>query len=89
MEIGYEVERIFNSELAGSAHPLAECPGITCFEANGHLRPLRAIEGDVIRLALEAYGWRLCQVSRDLRISRSTLYRKLDELGISQPRKKH
>lgn len=57
--------------------------GVTLFEQDGHLRPLDAIEADVIRLAIGHYRGRMSEVARRLRIGRSTLYRKLDDLGIS------
>jgi DNA-binding NtrC family response regulator len=58
--------------------------GITLFEANGHMRTLDAIEADVIRLAIGHYRGRMTEVARRLGIGRSTLYRKLAELGISE-----
>jgi DNA-binding NtrC family response regulator len=57
--------------------------GITLFESNGHLRTLNEIEADVIRLAIGHYRGRMSEVARRLGIGRSTLYRKLAELGIS------
>lgn len=56
--------------------------GITLFEANGHLRALSDIEADVIRLAIGHYRGRMTEVARRLGIGRSTLYRKLGDLGI-------
>ena len=54
------------------------------FDSNGHLRPLEAIEADVIRLAIDHYSGRMSEVARRLGIGRSTLYRKLGELGIHE-----
>ena len=56
--------------------------GVTLFEPSGHLRSLDAIEADVIRLAIGHYRGRMTEVARRLGIGRSTLYRKLGELGI-------
>jgi len=56
--------------------------GVTLFEADGHMRSLDAIEADVIRLAIGHYRGRMTEVARRLGIGRSTLYRKLGELGI-------
>lgn len=56
--------------------------GVTLYEADGHLRPLSDIEADVIRLAIGHYRGRMTEVARRLGIGRSTLYRKLAELGI-------
>ena len=64
------------------AGPTAGGGGITLYETSGHLRPLDAIEADVIRLAIGHYRGRMTEVARRLGIGRSTLYRKLGELGI-------
>ncbi|MGK6354449.1 sigma-54-dependent transcriptional regulator [Sphingomonas sp. DT-207] len=58
--------------------------GITLFRPDGHLRALDEIEADVIRLAIGHYRGRMTEVARRLGIGRSTLYRKLGELGIDQ-----
>ena len=62
---------------------MAGAPAITLFQSDGHLRPLEEIEADVIRLAIGHYQGRMSEVARRLGIGRSTLYRKLAELGIS------
>ncbi|WP_340265531.1 sigma-54-dependent transcriptional regulator [Sphingobium mellinum] len=66
--------------------PVAQSPreaaGITLFEGDGHVRQLAEIEADVIRLAIGHYRGRMTEVARRLGIGRSTLYRKLAELGI-------
>ena len=59
-----------------------EAAGITLFEGDGHVRQLAEIEADVIRLAIGHYRGRMTEVARRLGIGRSTLYRKLTELGI-------
>ena len=75
-------------ELAGLCDANLRAPGsareagITLYRADGHLRPLEDIEADVIRLAIGHYQGRMTEVSRRLAIGRSTLYRKLVELGI-------
>ena len=51
--------------------------------ADGEVRPLAEVEAAMIRLALERYSGRMTLVARRLGIGRSTLYRKLKELGIS------
>jgi DNA-binding NtrC family response regulator len=58
--------------------------GIAVFLPDGNLRPLDEIEADVIRLAIGHYRGRMTEVARRLGIGRSTLYRKLGELGIDQ-----
>ena len=57
--------------------------GVALFQPDGNLRALDAIEADVIRLAIGHYRGRMTEVARRLGIGRSTLYRKLTELGIS------
>ena len=64
---------------AGAVH---EEPGIMLYTPDGNLRSLDDIEGDVIRLAIGLYRGRMSEVARRLGIGRSTLYRKLGELGI-------
>ncbi|HWH17892.1 MAG TPA: sigma-54 dependent transcriptional regulator [Allosphingosinicella sp.] len=61
---------------------LAHGPGITLYRPDGNLRPLEEIEADVIRLAIGHYQGRMTEVARRLGIGRSTLYRKLAELGM-------
>ncbi len=57
--------------------------GVALYQPDGNLRALDAIEADVIRLAIGHYRGRMTEVARRLGIGRSTLYRKLAELGIS------
>ncbi|HEV2079678.1 MAG TPA: sigma-54 dependent transcriptional regulator [Allosphingosinicella sp.] len=68
---------------ASAAAALAHAPGITLYRPDGNLRSLDEIEADVIRLAIGHYQGRMTEVARRLGIGRSTLYRKLAELGIS------
>lgn len=67
-----------------SSPALAMSGGVTLFRADGNLRALEEIEADVIRLAIGHYRGRMTEVARRLGIGRSTLYRKLGELGIDQ-----
>lgn len=59
--------------------------GLVLYTEDGNLRPLREIESDIIRLAIGHYNGRMTQVARKLGLGRSTLYRKLAELGIESP----
>ncbi len=56
--------------------------GVQLFGPDGHLRTLEEIEADVIRLAIGHYRGRMSEVARRLGIGRSTLYRKVGDLGI-------
>jgi DNA-binding NtrC family response regulator len=49
---------------------------------DGHVRPMDAVEADTIRFAIERYRGRMSEVARRLQIGRSTLYRKLKDLGL-------
>ena len=73
--------------LGGSGHtqvPHQEGVGVMLYAPDGNLRPLEDIEADVIRLAIGHYRGRMTEVARRLGIGRSTLYRKLSELGIGE-----
>lgn len=59
-----------------------EDAGVMLYTPDGNLRPLEEIEADVIRLAIGHYRGRMTEVARRLGIGRSTLYRKLGDLGI-------
>lgn len=70
------------SALAPSPSAVTGGPNVALFTPDGHLRSLEEIEADVIRLAIGHYRGRMTEVARRLGIGRSTLYRKLSELGI-------
>ena len=61
-----------------------EAIGVVLYTQDGNLRPLEEIEADVIRLAIGHYRGRMTEVARRLGIGRSTLYRKLSDLGIGE-----
>jgi DNA-binding NtrC family response regulator len=67
---------------ARSEEMIAGAPQVTLFTGDGHLRLLEEIEADIIRLAIGHYRGRMTEVARRLGIGRSTLYRKLGDLGI-------
>lgn len=67
---------------ARSEEAIAGAPAVTLFTTDGHLRLLEDIEADIIRLAIGHYRGRMTEVARRLGIGRSTLYRKLGDLGI-------
>ena len=51
-------------------------------DGTGEVRPLEEIEAEVIRFAISHYRGQMSEVARRLHIGRSTLYRKLDALGL-------
>ncbi|WP_375382398.1 sigma-54-dependent transcriptional regulator [uncultured Sphingomonas sp.] len=79
-----QIAALGQQRLAPPRVPLtmATSGGVTLFRADGNLRALDEIEADVIRLAIGHYRGRMTEVARRLGIGRSTLYRKLGELGI-------
>jgi len=81
-----QIAQLASGRPAGDAPAPQGFPhaGITLFRPDGNLRPLDEIEADVIRLAIGHYRGRMTEVARRLGIGRSTLYRKLGELGIDQ-----
>ena len=52
--------------------------------AEGDVRPLDEIEADLIRYAMSHYRGQMSEVARRLQIGRSTLYRKLEALGLGE-----
>ena len=61
---------------------MSGAPQVELYRRDGHLRSLDEIEADIIRLAIGHSRGRMTEVARRLGIGRSTLYRKLGELGI-------
>jgi DNA-binding NtrC family response regulator len=55
---------------------------LSLLDQNGEIRPLEDMETEVIRFAITHYRGQMSEVARRLRIGRSTLYRKLDQLGL-------
>jgi DNA-binding NtrC family response regulator len=58
--------------------------GIPAVTESGDIRPLEAIEADMIRLALGRYRGHMTEVAKRLGIGRSTLYRKMREFGLEE-----
>jgi len=55
---------------------------VTAFDTDGHLRTLADVEADMIHLAIRKYSNHMSEIARRLGIGRSTLYRKVRELGL-------
>jgi DNA-binding NtrC family response regulator len=75
------------SPAAGSIAPQQpdSGPTLALLDAQGEVRPVEELEAEVIRFAIAHYRGQMSEVARRLQIGRSTLYRKLDALGL-QPR---
>jgi DNA-binding NtrC family response regulator len=72
-----------------AAWPETKAPAFTnpahalrLIDARGDVRPLEDIEREVIRFAIAHYREQMSEVARRLGIGRSTLYRKLEGLGL-------
>ena len=59
-----------------------EAAAIRALDAEGHIRPLEAIEAELIQLAIGLCNGRMSEVSRRLGVGRSTLYRKIRDTGL-------
>ena len=56
--------------------------GIPALSDAGDIRSLEAVEADMIRLAFGRYRGRMTEIAKRLGIGRSTLYRKMREIGL-------
>ena len=56
--------------------------GIPALSNTGDIRSLDAVEADMIRLAFGRYRGRMTEIAKRLGIGRSTLYRKMREIGL-------
>jgi DNA-binding NtrC family response regulator len=59
-------------------------PSLALTDSHDDVRPLEDIEREVIRFAIAHHRGQMSEVARRLKIGRSTLYRKLEGLGISE-----
>jgi DNA-binding NtrC family response regulator len=80
----FEVPQLldFGAEVAplnGLAHD-----ALGLLDTHGDVRPLEEIEAEVIRFAIAHYRGQMSEVARRLQIGRSTLYRKLENLGLAE-----
>ena len=70
--------RLLNQPVRGFGYE----PALPLFDDGGHVRALADIEAEAIRFAISHYRGQMSEVARRLHIGRSTLYRKLDWLGL-------
>jgi DNA-binding NtrC family response regulator len=71
-----------NGAVGASLLPHASTYTLSGTDISGQMRKLEDIESEVIRMAIVRYDGHMSEVARRLGIGRSTLYRKLKELGI-------
>jgi DNA-binding NtrC family response regulator len=69
-----------------AASPPAAADALALLDASGEVRPLEELEAELIRYAITHYRGQMSEVARRLQIGRSTLYRKLEALGLNTER---
>jgi DNA-binding NtrC family response regulator len=69
-------------ELRKPAPLTRAAPSLALTDAHGEVRSLGAIERETKRFAIAHYRNQMSEVARRLKIGRSTLYRKLEGLGL-------
>jgi DNA-binding NtrC family response regulator len=72
------VERRLDQTVRGFGYE----PAVALLDESGHVRALADIEAEAIRFAISHYRGQMSEIARRLHIGRSTLYRKLDSLGL-------
>ena len=72
-----------------AAAPAATPYALNAVDASNHMRKLEDVESEVIRMAISRYDGHMSEVARRLGIGRSTLYRKLKELGLESGESEH
>ena len=70
----------------GPPAPPVSGEALALLDAEGEVRPLDEVESDLIRYAVAHYRGQMSEVARRLQIGRSTLYRKLEALGLNNER---
>ena len=83
-----ERSQVMGSAPAGPASALAAALrnspfALSVTDTTSHMRKLEELEGEIIRMAITRYEGRMSEVARRLGIGRSTLYRKLKDIGLS------
>jgi DNA-binding NtrC family response regulator len=71
---------------AAAAPSAAPANALALLDASGEVRPLEELEAELIRYAITHYRGQMSEVARRLQIGRSTLYRKLEALGLNTER---
>jgi DNA-binding NtrC family response regulator len=67
-----------------TAVPTADtADALPLLDSEGEVRPLEELESELIKYAITHYRGQMSEVARRLRIGRSTLYRKLEALGLN------
>jgi DNA-binding NtrC family response regulator len=77
-DLNADAEPAASAEIAPAA-----TDALSLLDAAGSIRPLDELEADIIRYAVTHYRGQMSEVARRLQIGRSTLYRKLEALGLT------
>jgi DNA-binding NtrC family response regulator len=72
--------------VMAAALPAPSANALPLLDATGEVRPLEELEAELIRYAITHYRGQMSEVARRLQIGRSTLYRKLEALGLNTER---
>jgi DNA-binding NtrC family response regulator len=72
------------AHLSGHHAAALTTASLRLLDAQGEVRPLEDIEREAIRFAIAHYREQMSEVARRLKIGRSTLYRKLEGLGLDE-----
>lgn len=64
--------------------PLSAVGSLAMLANDGEVRALEEMEADIIRFAISHYRGQMSEVARRLKIGRSTLYRKLDDMAANE-----
>jgi DNA-binding NtrC family response regulator len=87
VEVQARIERILPATAQlppANVTPLGGRQGqLAMLDEVGEVRPLEAIERDLLRYAIAHYRGNMTEVARRVGIGRSTLYRRLKELGLA------
>ena len=71
--------------FADAGQPIGPLGSLDLLDAQGEVRPLEEVENEILRFAITHYHGQMSEVARRLQIGRSTLYRKLKDLGFAEP----
>lgn len=84
MAAGGQLESVRDEDLRERPRPETRTQpfAVPALDASGHMRKLEDLEAEMIRLAIARYDGHMTEVARRLGIGRSTLYRKLKDLGL-------
>jgi DNA-binding NtrC family response regulator len=90
-ENAFPQQRMFSltgdgTDALGTAPYNASFFHVPLLDERGNFMSIRAIEKSIIEHAIKYYDGHMSEVARRLKIGRSTLYRKMEEMGIAHPK---